>query len=241
MINGLTYLAVLIGLARMRQDRASANRRTDSWIEEIREGIGWVRGNSKARVFLTLVMITSVFGLPYTILLPVFARDILEVGSRGLGFMTGATGLGAMVGALYLAGRETTRSRGGLIAAAMGLLGASLIAFSFSRSFVVSMGLLVLTGAAMIAQLASSNTLLQLLAPPELRGRVVGFFMLAFMGMAPLGSLLAGVVARRAGTPTAVLIGGGVCLVTAVWFATRLPALRRAARARDTEVAVVAD
>jgi MFS family permease len=238
LINGLTYLAVLIGLARMRREPAGANRRTSSWIDEIREGIRWVRGSSKARVFLTLVTITSVFGLPYTILLPVFARDILDVGSRGLGFMTGATGLGAMIGALYLAGRESMRGRGGLIAAAMGLLGASLIAFSFSRSFALSMGLLVLTGAAMITQLATTNTLLQLLAPAELRGRVVGFFMLAFMGMAPLGSLLAGIVARRAGTPTAVLIGGGVCLVTAVWFATRLPALRRAARAREDEAAV---
>ena len=240
LINGLTYLAVLISLARMRQKPVPANQRTSSWIGEIREGIGWVRGNSKARVFLTLVMITSVFGLPYTILLPVFARDILDVGSRGLGFMTGATGLGAVIGALYLARREATRRSGGLIAAAMCLLGASLIGFSFSRSFALSMGLLVLTGAAMIAQLASSNTLLQLLAPAEMRGRVVGFFMLAFMGMAPLGSLLAGIVARSAGTPTAVLIGGGVCLVTAVWFATRLPALRRAARAREDDATAVA-
>lgn len=89
----------------------------------------------------------------------------------------------------------------------------------------------------MITQLATSNTLLQLLAPAELRGRVVAFFMLAFMGMAPLGSLLAGVVARRAGTPTAVMAGGVVCLATAVWFSTRLPSLRRAARAREAEAA----
>ena len=237
LINGLSYLAVLIGLASMRLEPGTGVRRTSSWIDEIREGIRWVRGNSKARVFLTLVMITSVFGLPYTILLPVFARDILDVGSLGLGFLTGATGLGAMIGALYLAARESAQSRGGLIASAMCLLGASLIAFSFSRSFALSMGLLVLTGAAMITQLATSNTFLQLLAPAELRGRVVGFFMLAFMGMAPLGSLLAGLVARRAGTPVTVLIGGAVCLATGIWFATRLPALRRATQAREAESA----
>ena len=237
LINGLSYLAVLISLVRMRLEPLPENRRTSSWVLEIREGIHWVKGNSKARVFLTLVMVTSVFGLPYTILLPIFARDILDVGSRGLGFMTGATGLGAMIGALYLAGRDSTQSRGGLIASAIGLLGASLIAFSLSRSFALSLGLLVLIGAAMIAQLATSNTLLQLLAPAELRGRVVGYFMLAFMGMAPLGSLLAGLVARGAGTPAAVLIGGAVCLVTGVWFATRLPALRRATRAREAAAA----
>jgi MFS family permease len=174
-------------------------------------------------------MVTSVFGLPYSILLPVFARDILQVGSSGLGFMTGATGLGAMLGALYLAGRETTRRRGNLVAAAMAVLGAALIAFSASRQFWLSMALLVVIGAAMITQMASSNTLLQLLAPAGLRGRVVSFFMLAFMGTAPLGSLLAGLLARWLGTPAAVLIGGVVCLVAALSFATRLPALRRAA------------
>jgi MFS family permease len=219
----------------MRLEPGPGLRTTSSWIDEMREGVRWVRGNSKARVFLTLVMVTSVFGLPYTILLPVFARDILDVGSRGLGFLTGATGLGAVIGALYLAARESSRSRGGLISAAMGLLGASLVAFSLSRSFPLSMALLVLTGAAMITQLATSNTLLQLLAPAELRGRVVGFFMLAFMGMAPLGSLLAGLAARSVGTPAAVLTGGVVCLATGVWFATRLPALRRETGSRETD------
>jgi MFS family permease len=229
LLNGLSYLAVLIAIARMRTEPVPANRHSGSWLAEIRQGVRWVLSHPKARLFLGLVMVTSVFGLPYSILLPVFARDILQVGSSGLGFMTGATGLGAMLGALYLAGREATRRRGNLVAAAMAVLGAALIAFSASRQFWLSMALLVVIGAAMITQMASSNTLLQLLAPAGLRGRVVSFFMLAFMGTAPLGSLLAGLLARWLGTPAAVLIGGVVSLVAALSFATRLPALRRAA------------
>jgi len=229
LLNGLSYLAVLIGIARMRTEPVPPNQRSGSWLAEIRQGVRWVLSHPKARLFLGLVMITSVFGLPYSILLPVFARDILQVGSRGLGFMTGATGLGAMLGALYLAGGEATQRRGNLVAAAMAVLGAALIAFSASRQFWLSMALLVVIGAAMITQMASSNTLFQLLAPAGLRGRVISFFMLAFMGMAPLGSLLAGLLARWLGTPGAVLIGGVVCLVAALSFATRLPALRRSA------------
>jgi MFS family permease len=225
LVNGLSYLAVLVGLALMRTEPAT-RRPSDSWLSGMREGIAWVRGSRKARLFLALVSISSVFGLPYSILLPVFARDVLGVGARGLGFLTGATGLGATVGALYLAGRGT-RGRGVLVAVAMALLGASLVAFALSRAFALSLLLLVLVGAAMIVQMATSNTLLQLLAPEELRGRIVSFYMLAFLGTAPVGSLLAGTLAHALGTPAAVAIGGAVCLAAALWFAFRLPRLRR--------------
>ena len=226
LVNGLSYLAVLVGLALMRTDPATARKPSDSWIAGVREGIAWVRGSRKARVFLALVSISSVFGLPYSILLPVFARDVLGAGAQGLGFLTGATGLGATVGALYVAGRGARR-RGALVATAMALLGASLVAFALSRTFVLSFALLVLVGAAMIVQMATSNTLLQLLAPEELRGRIVSFYMLAFLGTAPLGSLLAGTLAHALGTPAAVALGGAVCLVAALWFALRVPDLRR--------------
>ncbi len=228
-LNGLSYLAVLVGIARMRLEPIPDVRSRGSWPAEVQRGLRWAAGNSKAKVFLALVTISSLFGLPYSILLPVFARDVLQVGSRGLGFMTGATGLGAVIGALYLAGRETNERRGKLVAAAMGTLGAGLVVLSQSRTFGLSMAALTVIGAAMIVQMASSNTLLQLLAPPELRGRIVSIYMLAFMGMAPLGSLIAGLLASRVGTPDAVLIGGAVCLAAALWFATRLPSLRRAA------------
>ena len=227
LVNGLSYLAVIVGLALMRARPATPPRKaSDSWIAGMREGIAWVRESRKARLFLALVSISSVFGLPYSILLPVFARDVLGVGARGLGFLTGATGLGATVGALYVAGRGT-RGRGVLVATAMALLGASLVAFALSRAFALSLLLLVLVGAAMIVQMATSNTLLQLLAPEELRGRIVSFYMLAFLGTAPVGSLLAGSLAHALGTPAAVAIGGAVCVVAALGFTFYLPHLRR--------------
>jgi MFS family permease len=232
LLNGLSYLAVLAGLALMRAPHVPPGRRSVAWIAEIREGLAWAAATPKARIFLALVTVTSVFGLPYSILLPVFARDILRIGSQGLGFLTGATGLGAMIGALYLAGRGSRERRGTVVALAMAVLGGALIGFALSREPVVSMVLLVVIGAAMIVQMASSNTLLQLLAPAGLRGRIVSLYMLAFMGMAPIGSLTAGLVARQLGTPTAVLIGGAICLLTAAWFLTRLPSLRRAAAER---------
>jgi MFS family permease len=228
LINGLTYLAVLAGLLMMRLDLAQRARRARSWAGEIIEGLRWALHNTRARVYLTLIVVTSVFGFPYSILLPAFARDVLGADSRGLGLMMGATGLGAVIGALIIANRKGMARTGLAVARAVTLLGCALVLFSLSRSFWVSMILLFLIGLAMMVQLASTNTALQLMAPGELRGRIVSLFMLAFMGMAPLGSLLAGALTRVVDTPGAVLVGGAVCLVAGVWLLLRLPALRRA-------------
>jgi MFS family permease len=231
LLNGLSYLAVLVGLVRMEAPASPAGHR-GTWVGEIRTGLGWVRRNRRARVLLLLVTVSSVFGLPYSILLPVFARDVLGVGSTGLGLMMGATGLGAVCGALVLAGdRLPPRRRGTIIGTAMAVLGVALMLFALSRTFWASMVLLVGIGAAMLVQLASTNTRLQLLAPDDLRGRIVSLYMLAFMGTAPIGSLLAGWAARAVGTPAAVLAGGAVCTAAAAGFLLRLPALRRAEEA----------
>jgi MFS family permease len=228
LINGLTYSAVLAGLLMMRLDPAPPARRARSWAGEVLEGLRWALRNTRARVYLTLIVVTSVFGFPYSILLPAFARDVLGADSRGLGLMMGATGLGAMTGALIIANRRGMARTGLAVARAVTLLGCALVFFSLSRSFWASMILLFLIGLAMMVQLASTNTALQLMAPGELRGRIVSLFMLAFMGMAPLGSLLAGALARVVETPGAVLIGGAVCAIAGVWLLLRLPALRRA-------------
>jgi MFS family permease len=233
LVNGLSYLAVLAGLATMRLDPASPRPRDGTWAGEILEGLRWALNSTRARVFLALVVVSSLFGFPYSILLPAFARDVLDAGSRGLGLMMGATGLGAITGAFHIANRRGLGRTGLTVARAVILLGTALILFSLSRSFWVSLALLFLVGLAMMTQLASSNTALQLMAPGELRGRVVSLFMLAFMGMAPLGSLLAGWLARSLGTPWAVCVGGSVCLLAGVWFYLRLPSLRRAAAMKD--------
>jgi len=227
-INGLSYSAVLLGLVLMRVDPAAPGRRSGSWTRELLRGLRWVLRNSRARLFLFAVVTASVFGFPYSILLPSFARDVLDSGSRGLGLLMGATGLGAVVGALYIASRRGVGRAGLRVGRGMVLLGAALVLFALSRSFWLSMGLLFLAGFAMLVQLASSNTALQLMAPGNLRGRIVSLFMLAFMGMAPLGSLLGGLLARWLGTPQAVLIGGGVCLLAGACFLPLLAPRRHA-------------
>lgn len=232
LINGLSFLAILAGIFFMRVSSGPAAGRTGSWPAEIVEGARWAVASPRARIFLGLVVVTAVFGVPYSILLPVFARDILQAGSSGLGLLMGASGLGAITGALFVAGRKGPGRTGRRVSRSMIVLGAALVLFSLSREFWLSMALLPFAGFAMIVQLASSNTALQLMAPGQLRGRIVSIYMLAFLGMAPAGSLLAGALARTLGTPAAVLIGGVVCMATGVVVAWRLPSLRRAAAAQ---------
>jgi MFS family permease len=141
-----------------------------------------------------------------------------------------ATGCGALLGALWLAARRSVVGLGRVIPAAAGLFGASLIAFSFSRVFWLSIILLVLTGVGFMVQMASSNTLIQTLVDDEKRGRVMSFYTMAFLGTAPFGSLLAGTLSARIGAPRTLQIGGVCCIAAAIWFARGLPAFRAVVR-----------
>ncbi|ANM31570.1 hypothetical protein ABI59_21395 [Acidobacteria bacterium Mor1] len=231
-LNAASYLAILVSLMLIRLPATTGGDATppQPWVASMLEGLRFALRTPPVRVILGLVVISSIFGSPYTILMPVFARDVLDAGARGLGLLMGASGMGATFGALYLAQRTTSRRSGGIIARALALFGASLIAFALSTSFGVSVALLTLVGGGLMVQMATSNTLLQLMSPAHLRGRIISLYMLAFVGMAPFGSLLAGTVARRFGASWSVGIGGTVCLLAAAWFATRLPGLRRAAQ-----------
>ena len=229
LINGLSYLGVLASLAAMRRPAEHSVQRRESWVEEIKQGLRHARSEPRTRVILMLVVVSSIFAFPYTVLLPVFARDVLQVGSTGLGYLTAATGLGAVVGALFIAGRADRQKAGRTIAVALSGLGIGLIGFSQSTEFAVSLALLFVVGTSMIVQMATSNTALQLLAPEAMRGRIISLYMLCFLGMSPIGSLWAGSLASRIGAPNTVTVGGAVCILTAAWFATRIPALRQAA------------
>jgi MFS family permease len=229
LLNALSFSAVLGSLFLMRTESAVPVRQEGrSWAGGIREVLAYARRTPQVRVILTLVALSSVFGMPYSILMPAFARDVLGGGSRELGFLMGSSGLGAIVGAFLLAGRRSTRHAGRIVAVSMAVFGMSLVALSASRSFALSLAILVVAGAGMIVQMATSNTFLQLLAPPSLRGRIVSLYMMSFIGMAPLGSLLSGVVARALGTPWTVGLGGAVLVVSAAVFGLRLPRYRAA-------------
>ena len=228
--NGISYIAVIVGLLLMKitvHVHASPN---GSAIASIIEGFRYVRHTKPVRALLLMLGLISLMGMPYAVLMPIFADQILHGGPKGLGLLMGAGGFGALAGALVLAAKKGIRGLGHWVAfAAMGF-GASLILFSLSRTFWLSVVLLLPAGFSMMIGLASSNTLIQSLVPDKLRGRVMAVYSMMFMGMAPFGSLLAGALAHRLGAPGTVAFGGLACIAGALIFGLRLPVLRHEAR-----------
>jgi MFS family permease len=177
-----------------------------------------------------LLALASLVGMPYTVLMPIFADEILGGGPHTFGWLMAAAGVGALMGALFLAARRTVLGLGKFIPLMAGVFGAGLIAFSFSRVLWLSLFLRVVTGLGFMAQMAVSNTLLQTIVEEDKRGRVMSFYTMAVMGTMPFGSLLAGAMAARIGAPHTLLISGICCIVGALWFAKSLPSLRRDVR-----------
>jgi MFS family permease len=196
-----------------------AGRARGSVFMDIREGFGFVRRCPPIRAVLVLLGVVSVTAMPYTVLMPIFAADILHGGPRALGVLMGATGIGALAGALMVAGRGGAHGLERWVKMAALGFGCALILFSFSRLFWLSVALLVPTGAMMMIQMASSNTLIQTMVPDRLRGRVMAIYSMMFMGMAPFGALSAGALAARIGAPQTVALGGLVCIAAATVFA----------------------
>jgi MFS family permease len=159
-----------------------------------------------------LLALVSLLGMPFQILMPVFAKQVLGGGAHTLGFLMGAAGFGALCGAIYLASRKHTYDIGKLIPSAAAVFGAGLILFSFSKVLWLSLFLIVFVGLGMMVQMTASNTLLQVLVDDDKRGRIMAFYTMAFMGMAPFGSLIAGGLAGSVGAPRTLLIGGILCI-----------------------------
>jgi MFS family permease len=229
-LNALSFFAVLLGLAAMKAP-PQAPGPAGPWLADLRAGLGYAAASAPVRTVLLLVAVSSAFGMSYSILMPAFARDVLGVGSTGLGLLMGASGVGSLAGALALASRRRVSRPRRVVAAAMTLFGLTLVAFSFSRSYGLSLALLAGVGASMIVQMATSNTFLQLTSPAEVRGRVVSLYTFCFVGMAPFGALLSGFLARALGVPAAVGLGGAVCALAGVVYGSRLRAAERLRRA----------
>jgi MFS family permease len=196
----------------------------------LNEGFRYAFGFAPIRSLLMLLALVSLMGMPLSTLMPVFARDILHGGPGLLGLLMGATGVGALSAALYLASRASILGLGREIVAAAGMFGLGVIGFSFSDMVPLSLIILVVTGFAMMLQMAGSNTLLQTIVDDDKRGRVMSLYTMAFMGSAPLGSILGGSLAERYGAPLALQVGGGMCLIGAVLFGCQLPKLREQIR-----------
>jgi len=227
--NSVSYVAVLTSLLAMKV-APTVRRELKSPFAEIKEGFVYVAKTPPIRALLLLLGLVSLAGMPYAVLMPVFAADYLGGDSGTLGILMGCSGLGALAAALTLASRRHVFGLGKWVAAACAGLGLFLITFSFSRSVGLSALVLVPIGFSMMTQMASSNTLVQAMVPDELRGRVMSVYSMMFMGLAPVGSLLAGTVAGYLGPPQTVAIGGTICVIGASIFALRLPAIGQQGR-----------
>ena len=230
LINAISYIAVIVGLLMMKLQPKEIAASADSAVRKIIEGFQYVGKTAPIRALLLLLGLVSLMGMPYAVLMPIFADQILHGGARGLGLLMGGAGLGALAGALALASRDGIRGLGRWVALASAAFGVSLILFSLSHTFWLSLVLIVPVGFSLMVQMAASNTLIQAMVPDELRGRVMAVYSMMFMGMAPIGALLAGVLAGRLGAPETVALGGAVCIVGAIVFGWRLPSLRYEAR-----------
>jgi MFS family permease len=228
--NAVSYIAVIVGLLLMKIQPANTAPRHGSPIEHILEGFRFVRNTTPIRAILLLLGLVSLVGMPYSVLMPVFATKILHGNARTLGVLMGATGIGALMGALLLASRTELRGLGRFVFISCAGFGGSLILFSFSRWYAISVALLIPVGFCMMVQMAASNTLIQAMVPDALRGRTMAVYSMMFMGMAPMGALLAGGVADRIGAPWTVALGGGVAILGALIFARHLPKIRVEAR-----------
>lgn len=222
--NGASYIAVIIGLLLMNVKPAIYRRRSGV-IENIREGFAFVINSRPIRALLLLLGLVSLMGMPYAVLMPIFADKYLGGGSDTLGFLMGASGTGALIAALLLASRKGVFGLGRWVAVSSAFFGIAITGFAFSRLFLLSMFLLVIAGFAMMTQMSASNTLIQAMVPDELRGRVMSVYSMMFMGMAPIGALLAGTVAGIIGPTYTIAIGGMACVLGSVYFLANLAEL----------------
>jgi MFS family permease len=231
MIDAISYIAVIASLLAMKvTPRMTEQLREVNMLRQLREGFAYAARFAPIRNVLLLLALVSLVGMPYTVLMPVFADDVLHGGPNTLGMLMAASGVGALVGALFLAARKSVLGLGTLIPLTAAAFGVGLIAFSFSGVLWLSLALMVVTGLGFMVQMAASNTVLQTIVDEDKRGRVMSFYTMAFMGTAPFGSLLAGSVADRIGAPHTLMFGGIGCIAGALWFALSLPALRRDVR-----------
>lgn len=237
--DAISYLAVIASLLAMQVTLRPRQAHISHVGQETVEGFRYAFGFAPIRTLLLLLGLVSFMGMPYTVLLPIFAADILAGGPYTLGFLSGASGVGALIGALYLASRQTVLGLGRLIVLATSAFGIGLIGLGLSHSLWLSLLMMLVAGFGMMVQMAASNTILQTIVEEDKRGRVMSFYSMAFFGMAPLGSLFAGSMAKVIGAPGTVEIGGIACILGAMLFAMRLPRLRELIRPIYTRMGIL--
>ena len=222
LLNGVSFLAVIGALLAMRLAPVAPKPEGGSPLQNFIEGFRFVRGDVPIRSALLLLSMLSLLGLQYSVFMPIFASDVLHGGARSLGFLMGAAGIGAVLGALHFAARSDYKGLARFIAGTSSICGVCLIVFSQSRLFLLSAAVLFVVGFAATAQMAATNTLVQNRVPDPLRGRVMAVYATMFLGVQPIGSLLAGIIARHIGAPLTLTLFGSVCLAGTLVFVFRV-------------------
>ena len=230
LIDGLAYVAVIVSLRLMRPRNSVVSKDRKNVLTELKEGWRYITRFTPIRSILLLVASISLVGVPYSVLLPIFASEILHGGPHTLGLLTGATGLGAFTSAVVLAFRRAIVGLGRVIAITAFGFGAGLLAFGFSHTLWLSLLLMLVTGFCLMQHMAGSNTIMQTIVDEDKRGRVMSFYTLAFIGVAPFGSLISGIIANRIGAPATVIGGGILSMAIALWFGSQLKKIRKIIR-----------
>jgi len=229
LINAVSYMAVIGSLLAMDKGAKIRKDRKGQYdiLKDLKEGFNYAYRFQPIRAILLLLGIVSLMGMSYAVLMPVFARDILGGGPHTLGFLMAAVGFGALAGTAYLASMEKMGTIGNLLPVSAGIFGLGITAFSFSHNIWVSIPLLFVSGFGIMVQMALSNTILQTIVDDDKRGRVMSFYTMAFMGMAPMGSLLAGGLATKLGAGNTLIISGLCCVIAAIIFSCKVPFLKK--------------
>jgi MFS family permease len=240
LVDGVSYLAVIASLLMMRLAPTGEERKEASMLAELREGWTYVAGFAPIRTILLLFALLSLMGWPFMVLMPIFAAQVLHGGPHTLGFLMGAVGVGSLASALALVVRRSVRGLSKMIPIAACAFGIGLICFGLSTRLWLSLPLMLVTGFGMMQGLTSSNTIIQTLVDEKMRGRVMSYYTMAFVGMAPFGSLLAGTLAHAIGAPRTVIICGIACIAGGIWFWSRLPHIRKDMRPIYERLGIVA-
>lgn len=222
LINALSYIAVIVSLLAMRIERRKSKPENLDILRELKEGFKYAFGIPHLRLILLFLGLISLIAVPYQTLMPVFARDVFHGGPRTLGFLVAMSGAGALLGAIYLAGRKSVMGLEKIIAIASGLFGLGIIVFACSRWLWFSMAMILVISFGVMVQMAASNTVLQTIVEDDKRGRIMSFYAMSFMGMAPFGSLLTGGLAEKIGAPATLFICGVCCVMGSFIFGRKL-------------------
>jgi MFS family permease len=239
LIDGISYLAVIASLVIMRIPPSERRRLTTTMVEQLQEGWSYVAHFAPIRTILLLFALLSLMGMPFMVLLPIFAGEVLHGGPHTMGFLTGASGIGALASAISLAIRKSVRGLTTMIQISAMLFGFGLIGFGLSHTLWLSLLLMLFVGFGMMQGLAASNTVIQTLVPEDKRARVMSYYTMAFVGMTPFGSLLAGSLADRIGAPRTVMVTGLCCVLGGVWFTTQLASVRKVMRPIYREMGIL--